>query len=123
MANISLIFLPGNHSLVKELHVVAANNFSMSTQAAEMVIVECADQLGRFNIRDITHVSVRGLHFVGCGGNRVSNVGLFIVEDTIFQGVEGGGTGLKLTMIVAASIIRSEFLSNGQQNYSTSHHK
>ena len=52
------------------------------------------------------------LHFVGCGGNRVSQAEQFIVEDTIFQGVEGRGTVLLLNEVKAANITRSSFISN-----------
>ena len=44
--------------------------------------------------------------------NRVSQVEQFIVEDTIFEGVEGRGTALVLNQVTDASIARSSFLSN-----------
>ena len=112
--NISLIFLPGNHSLDRELYLSGVYNFSMSTQDVGMVFIECTNQLGRLNISDTEFVSVSGLHFVGCDLNRVSNTELLTVEDTIFQGVEGGGTALWLNEVTAA-IIGSEFLFNGEQ--------
>ena len=115
--DISLIFMPGNHSLNEELHLSAANNISMSrsTQDTETVFIECGGQLGMFNIGDTMVVSVSGLHFVGCSDNKVSYVELFTVDSTIFQGVEGGGTALWLTEVEDVSIVRSEFLFNGQQ--------
>ena len=115
--DISLIFLPGNHSLDEELCLSAANNISMSryTQDTETVFIECTGQLGMFNISDTMVISVSGLHFVGCSDNKVSYVELFTVDNTVFQGVEGGGTALWLTEVEAVSIVGSEFLFNGQQ--------
>ena len=112
--NISLSFLPGNHSLDRELSLSHADNFSMTkdTGGNETVFVECGSQSGRFNISDTTFATIRELHFIGCGCNRVSRVEQFIVEDTIFRGVEGRGTALVLNEVTAASIVRSSFLAN-----------
>ena len=112
--NISLSFLPGNHSLDRELSLSQADNYSMAKDigGSGTVFVECDSQSGRFNISETTFATVQGLHFIGCGGNRVSQVEQFIVEDTIFQGVEGRGTALVLNEVSAASIVRSLFHSN-----------
>ena len=112
--NISLSFLPGNHSLDRELSLSQADNFSMAkdTRGSGTVFVECDSQSGRFNISETTFATVQCLHFIGCGGNRVSQVEQLIVEDTIFQGVEGRGTALVLNEVSAASIVRSLFHSN-----------
>ena len=111
---ISLSFLPGNHSLDRELSLSQADNFSMAKdiEGSGTVFVECDSQSGRFNISETTFATVQGLHFIGCGGNRVSQVEQFIVEDTIFQGVVGRGTALVLNEVSAASIVRSLFHSN-----------
>ena len=55
---------------------------------------------------------IKDLHFIGCGGNRVSQVEQFIVEDTIFEGLEGRGTALVLYAVTAASISNSSFVFN-----------
>ena len=112
--NISLTFLPGNHSLDGELSLSHADNFSMTKVIGGngTVFVECGSQSGRFNISETTVAAIKDLHFVGCGGNKVSQVEQFIVEDTIFEGVEGRGTALVLNEVTDASIARSSFLSN-----------
>ncbi len=112
--NISLYFLPGNHSLNGELSLSRVDNFSMTMGIGSYgaVFIECDSQLGRFDISDTTFVTIKDLHFVGCGGNRVSQVEQFIVEDTIFEGVEGSGTALLLNEVTAVSIVRSSFISN-----------
>ena len=121
--NISLIFLPGNHSLDTELYLSRIDNVSLTKimQDDERVFVECRRYFGRFDISNTMFASVIGLHFAGCDNNRVSYVEWFTVEDTIFQGVEGGGTALWLNEVAAASIIRSEFLFNGLQHSNDSY--
>ena len=112
--NVSLTFLPGNHSLDGELSLSHADNFSMTkvTGGNGTVFVECASQSGKFNISETTFAMIKDLHFVGCGGNKISQVEQFKVEDTIFEGVEGRGTALVLNEVTDASIARSSFLSN-----------
>ena len=112
--NISLSFLPGNHSLDGEISLTHADYFSMTkvTGGNGTVFVECGSRLGRFSIRESAFVAINGLHFIGCGGNRVSHVEQFIVEDTIFEGAEGRGTALILNEVIDTTIERSSFLSN-----------
>ena len=112
--NVSLTFLPGNHSLDGELSLSHADNFSMIKVIGGngTVFLECGSQSGRFNISETTFAMIKDLHFVGCGGNKVSQVEQFIVEDTIFEGVDGRGTALVLNEVTDASIARSSFLSN-----------
>ena len=113
--NISLSFLPGNHCLDGELSLSHADNFSMTKVVGGnygTVSVECGSQSGRFNISEMTFAAIKDLHFVGCGGNKVSQVKQFIVEDTIFEGVEGRGTALVLNQVTDASVAKSSFLSN-----------
>ena len=76
------------------------------------MFVKCGGPSGRFNISETTFATIKDLHFVGCGGNRVSQVEQFVVEDTIFEGVEGGGTALMLNEVTDASIAKSLFVSN-----------
>ena len=47
---------------------------------------------------------IKDPHFIGCGCNGASQVEQFIVEDTIFEGVEGRGTTLVLKEVIDASI-------------------
>ncbi len=114
VANISLSFLPGNHSLDGEISLSHADNFSMikDTEDNGTVFIECENQSGRFIISETTFVTVKKLNFVGCGGNRVSQVEELVIEDTSFQGVEGRGTGLALNSVTTAHITRSSFNCN-----------
>ena len=103
--NVSLAFLPGNHSLDGELSLSHADNFSMTKVIGGngTVFIKCGSQSGRFNISETTFAIIKDLHFVGCGGNcySVSQMEQFAVEDTIFEGVEGRGTALVLNQVTA----------------------
>ena len=85
--NISLSFLPGILGLDRELSLSHADNFSMTinTGGNGSVFVECGSQPGRFNISETTFATIRGLHFIGCGDNRVSQVEQFIVKDRVWK--------------------------------------
>ena len=84
--NVPLFFLPGNHSVDRGLSLSHADNFSMTKDIGGngIVFIECVSQSGRFNISETIFATIKGLHFIGCRGNRVSQVEQFIVEDTIF---------------------------------------
>ena len=112
--DISLLFLPGNHTLDRELLLAHGHNLSMSKHVKdnERVFVECIRHLGRFNISEATFVSIKGLHFIGCGSNRASQVTQLTIADSIFQDVEDNSTVLELNRVDIANIERSQFLYN-----------
>ena len=68
--NISLHFLPGNHSLDRELSLTYVDSFSMTKDAQDnkTLFVECTSQSGRLDINEIIFASIKDLHFIGCGG-------------------------------------------------------
>ena len=111
---ISLIFLPGKHTLNRELILSGADNFTMASQENETVMIECMSPNERFVVYDTTFASIKGLHFIGCGGNTVTTVEELVVEGTIFQGVEGEGRGtaLVLNKVNFTKIIECLFISN-----------
>ena len=85
-SNISIFFQPGNHSLAVELSVATANNFSMvaaNVQSRNAALV-CIGLSGRFRIRDSTFIQIRGLQFIGCGGNEIVQVTYFILKNATF---------------------------------------
>jgi predicted outer membrane repeat protein len=116
--NITLLFQPGNHSLAVELSVAAANNISMiaaNVQDGDAAFVNCFNQLARFRIRNSTFVWIKGLHFVGCGGNEIIQVECFILENATFRGVSFGRwriSSLVLRGIADGMIVTSSFLLN-----------
>ena len=112
--NLSLFFLPGNHILDTEFTLAGGDILSM-TKVVELngtVHVKCVNGSGRFNIRETLSASIKALHFDGCGGNTVTRVDHFLLEDTIFQNMEGKFAVLVLNEVSAASIVRSTFHSN-----------
>ena len=112
--DISLLFLPGNHTLDRELLLAHGHNLSMSKHVKdnERVFVECICHLGRFNISEATFVSIKGLHFIGCGSNRAFQVTRLTIADSIFQDVEDNNTVLELNRVDIANVERSQFLNN-----------
>ena len=112
--DISLLFLRGNHTLERELLLAQRHNFSMGKYAKdnEHVFVECISQLGRFDISEATSVSIKSLHFIGCGSNRVSQVTWLTIANSIFRDVEDNSAVLELNGVDIANIERSQFLYN-----------
>ena len=120
---ISLVFLPGNHTLNRELVLSGADNFSMKSQDSESVMIECMSPNERFIVNETTFAAIKGLHFIGCGGNTVTRVEELVVEDTIFQGVEGEGRGTALVLneVNFTKIRECSFISNTPGNNSERH--
>ena len=115
---LSLFFLPGNHTLDNEFSVAQIDSFLMTRAAKlnEAVFVECVNTSVRFSISQTRFASIKGLHFNGCGSNTITQVEHFIAEDNTFQGAEGGGTALILLKVTSARIMTSSFLFNFGNN-------
>ena len=113
-STVSLFFLPGNHSLDRELSLSQINNFSMvkDTQDNDAVTIECSTESGRFSVNDTTFTLIKGLQFVGCDGNTVARVEQLVIEDCTFKGVEGKSTSMSLLEVTSASVVQSSFSSN-----------
>ena len=115
--NVTLLFHPGNHSLAVELSVAAARNISMiaaNVHGNDTALVSCFNQSGRFRIRNSTFVWIKGLHFVGCGGNEIIQTEHFLLEDVTFHGVsfERWSSSLVLHRVANGIIVESSFLLN-----------
>ena len=119
--DISLIFQTGNHTLDENLVLANVDNFSMIRESqendSESVFIECIGGTEKFMINETISVLIRGLHFVECGGNRITMIEELTVDETIFEGMEvddntfeGSGTALVLDNVNYASINRSEFI-------------
>ena len=117
--DVSLLFLPGYHTLDQEVLLAHGHNFSMSKYAKhnETVCVECNSQLGRFDVSETTYVSIKSLTFIGCGGNRVSQVTQLIIADSTFQEVQEKSTVLEINDVNMTNIVRSQFLYNTLEHY------
>ena len=110
-SGISLIFLPGNHTLDIELSLIHTYNYTLTKYSQDdgKVFVKCISQLGRLNISNSTFVSIKHLHFIGCGENRLTHVQQFLLQDTIFQGVKSRGRALGLKNVSSALVVSVRF--------------
>ena len=119
--DISLLFLPGNHTLDQELLLAHGHNFSMSTSKYakdnETVLVECNSQLGRLDVSETTYVSIKSLTFIGCGGNRVSQVTWLTIADSTFQSNRDEIAVLEISKVINTNIIRCQFLNNTLEHH------
>ena len=119
--DVSLLFLPGNHTLDRELLLAHGHNFSMSKYAKDnkTVFVICNNQLGRFDISETTSVSISSLNFIGCSSNRVSQVTGLTIADSIFQEVHKQNkiTVLEISNVITTSIVRCQFFNNTLEHY------
>ena len=112
---LSLIFLPGNHTLNRDLLLAHAKSLSITKYGLdnETVYVDCSSYFGfRFDISETISVSINDLNFFGCGSNVVSQVKWLTITDCTFQNVHYKSTVLVLNEIYNATIVRSSFLSN-----------
>ena len=119
--HVSLLFLPGHHTLDQQLLLAHGHNFSMSKYAKddETVFVECISRLGRFDISETISVSIKNLNFIGCGSNRVSQVTRLVIADSTFRGVEDQSTVLVINNVSTTKIVRSMFLNNTHEDYNS----
>ena len=85
--DVSLLFLPGYHTLDQELLLADGHNLTISKYSnhEDAVLIECTSRLGRFDISETISVSIKGLQFIGCGGNRVAQVTWLIIANSTFQ--------------------------------------
>ena len=96
-----LIFIPGNHSLDSELLITNILSISFNCTCTNpsgsraKVSVTCAPST-RLVFNAVDSVSISGLEFIGCGGNKASSVGLITIEYSRFQGVQNSSTALEL---------------------------
>ena len=126
-ADISLLFLQGNHTLDQELFLAHGHNFSMTKYSQDhdgIIFVKCTSQLRGFHISKVTSVSIKDLHFLGCGSNRVSKVTWLTIEDSSFQDVQdtNGMMVLELNKIKIAKIERTCFLNNALDSHTINNH-
>ena len=112
LASLSIFFLPGTHFLDREISFTNKDSISISKgNNTGNVTISCSSEFGRFAINNISTVSLQGLQFTNCSGNKLTLVEQLIVEDVVFQYVTFGMLALELNNVVNASIIRSTFFN------------
>ena len=112
--SVTLLFLPGYHTLESQLIFTNLSSVAMvksnTTMVSQPVIITCNNDT-KFEFIELNSLFVVGLTFVGCTGTKVESVHTFTLEDSIFEG-QNVGTALKLDR-VAASVVGSSFSSFG----------
>ena len=115
--SISLLFLPGNHTLESHLTFINHRSVTMvksnATMVSQPVIITCNND-AKFEFIELNSLLVVSLTFVGCTETKVESVHAFTLKDSIFKG-QNVGTALKLDR-VAASVVGSSFSSYGGES-------
>ena len=112
--NVTILFIPGNHTLDRVLSLTQGNNLTITTTTqAETVFIQC-NQQGRFYIRDMYFVSIKNFNFNGCRGNTIIEVAELFMDNTLFHGAGDtqSGSALNLNQVDAANVDRCSFISN-----------
>ena len=112
--DISLLFLPGNHTLDRELLLAQLNNFLMTKDELdnETVFVSCVTHSARFHISETASVSLNDVHLIGCGNNSVTQVKWLTITGSTFRDVHDSDTVLMLNEVSNATIVGCCFLYN-----------
>ena len=111
ISSITLIFVPGNHTLGSHLRIQNVKNLILqvvqtNSSSLTVALVTCTNFTG-FIFEEIPEVSVSSLVFSHCQENSVRSVHLLRVGDCRFQ----NGHGIELRNVMNATVVRSTFLS------------
>ena len=97
-SDITLLFLPGNHTLTATLTV---NNFSsiimMSNKSLPRPVINC-EHSAQFHFLSSSYIRIDGLSLNGCFDNRVSMVDEFLMKDSKMLGNLRKASGRALTV-------------------------
>ena len=114
-SNTTLVFFPGTHNLSNvNLTLSNVDKFVMKSENS-MAQIKCAYGSSMYFYQS-RYIHITNLEFIGCGGNQVSQVEEFVVEDAKFKGQENSGTSLELIR-TRARIVNSSFISNRKGTY------
>ena len=83
-SNATLAVLPGNHDLKAQLSIAGKINFTMvAFSDLSTTSIRCSGS-GRLTLNTIQDAKIRGLPFIGCGGNTAESVDHLTLEDSHF---------------------------------------
>ena len=121
-SNLSLVFLPGNHTLDSDIYLAHMNSLSMLKHAHsdETVTIQCVGYAsGRFVINETASVLISGLHFYGCTGHSIAHVEKLVINSTTIHGVRKEvfvehelDADEKLTILMLSSVTRAEIIGS-----------
>ena len=101
-SNLTLLFLPGNHTLIMNVTMTNIHQLEILGNSSSMVpaTVVCSFHVG-FTFRDISEIKINGLAFVACARFRVVQISKFYSETTYY--------GLHLQSVQTAEITDCSF--------------
>ena len=114
-SNVTLIILPGNHSLDAILSVTNTSKLFMLSNSFPVPIIMC-QQNASFKFNNIGHVLIHGVIFVGCGNNIILSVDQFNLQDSSFLGEKNSTTALEIIKSNAI-VVNTSFVSNTMGSY------
>ena len=115
--SVSLIFLPGNHSLRAQLNISNVTVSTLSTYysfgAVPRIICE---QNASIILSNIHNAFISYIDLVGCHGHKINKINMLVVEDSAFINHHGSALMVSLSSL---QIVRTLFNSNsgGSRQY------
>ena len=119
--NTTLVFLPGNHTLMYDFTISDPIKLSMQvdsslvqTKPTKGTKILC-QRKAKFEFVNMKYLRVDGLHFIGCGNNGFYSIKQVLVHNSTFQGHNDSRTALEIIASNATSnvtITKSYFISN-----------
>lgn len=82
--NITLIILPGSHSLLSSFHLRNLSSFSMLSELCAGTIT--CERSTSVYLQSISQVHIENLNFIGCGDSEFHSVGQALIQNTKFDG-------------------------------------
>ena len=111
-SNATLVFLNGNHTLETKFSVSCINRLHMITNtiSGDAHTISCQNQVS-FHLENVTELWMKGLKFIGCGGNTFTRIKNFVMENSTFEGQNSSSTALGI-LETNLKVINISFLSN-----------
>ena len=111
--NTTLIFLPGAHTLSVELSISSNVSYlsllKYPSSQQPMSVIVCQRNAG-FIFHDLTHISLKGLKFLGCKCN-ITSVQYLSIQNSTFQGEKDSESALEI-IATNANITNGIFIFN-----------
>lgn len=115
-SNVSLVFLPGNHSLETKIEFMNLSYVSLqalSEDSTSLITIIC-NESAMFAFNNIDYVIVRAIAFYGCVGNVVVSVKQFELENCVLNGLSRNGTMQEVNQAILSSIKKCSYISFGR---------
>ena len=107
---VTLLLLPGNHSLDVKLSLSNISEFRMLNSQSTSAEIFCESPAGIL-IEEVDTILVNGLTFVGCGEIVFNNIFHLLINNSTFTGSDSGHAAVTLRGINGTNITKSTFSS------------